>query len=73
VTGVIFQASQAIVGSGLGVDLSGAFSAGKVFLVCLIISTVGTLFWTVMGAIIALIYNAAAALSGGLRMKFTKA
>lgn len=71
-SGIVFQLSQAIVGSGTGIDLSGSFTVGKVFVICLVLACINTVLWTVLGVIIAQIYNLVAKLSGGLKLKFSK-
>ncbi|MDR0950069.1 MAG: DUF3566 domain-containing protein [Candidatus Ancillula sp.] len=72
VSGVIFQVVQAVIGSGFGVDLSNAFSVGKVFLFVAIFSLIGVIIWTLLAFIFAAIYNQAAKIVGGIKFHLSK-
>ncbi|MDR1861589.1 MAG: DUF3566 domain-containing protein [Candidatus Ancillula sp.] len=71
-SGIIFQFAQALTSSGLGIDLSGTFAIGKVILVTSLLACVNVALITILSVLIALIYNAAAKLSGGLKLYFTR-
>ncbi|GHT81000.1 hypothetical protein FACS1894125_0880 [Actinomycetota bacterium] len=71
-SGIIFQFTQALTSSGLGIDISGSFAIGKVVLVTSILACVNVVLITIFSMICAAIYNAAARLSGGLKMYFTR-
>jgi hypothetical protein len=70
-SGIIFQFSQAIVSSGVGGDISQSFSVGRVAIVAALLACFNVVLSTILAAIFAGIYNAAATISGGLKMRFT--
>jgi hypothetical protein len=71
-SGIIFQFSQSLVSSGLGVDLTGAFSVGKVAIITSVLACANVAFSTLLFALVAAIYNMAARLAGGLKLNLVR-
>jgi hypothetical protein len=73
-SGIVFQISQALIGSGLGIKAGagGLITLVKVAAVSGVLACINVVLTTAMAAIIAAIYNVASALSGGLKLRFTR-
>ena len=71
-SGIIFQFSQSLVSSGLGLDLTGAFSVGKVAIITAVLACANVAFITLLSALVAAIYNMAARLTGGLKINLVR-
>jgi hypothetical protein len=73
-TGIIFQFTQAMIGSGLGQgasSFSGGIGVAKVAGVAGLLACLNVILSSLLALIIAAIYNVAASLSGGLKLHWS--
>jgi hypothetical protein len=71
-SGIIFQFSQALLSSGLGINLTDTFAIGKVVLVAAMLACLNVVLITILAAILASIFNAVTRVSGGLKLQFSR-
>jgi hypothetical protein len=70
----LFSAANAIIGSvmgGSGFDVNTILSFGQTIAFAVVISILNLVFITVMGPIVAIIYNVIARMTGGIKVGFT--
>jgi hypothetical protein len=70
----LFSAANAIIGSvmgGSGFDVNTILSFGQTIAFAVVISILNLVFITVMGPIVAIIYNVIARMTGGIKVGFS--